>query len=79
MVIVRLKLANMAYNIIRDYEKLAGTEFYKEVIRKCNPNPKIVSLDQLKAWRGFRERILMIPCFIGTETTLAGAFRVSST
>ena len=37
----RLNQANMAYTIILDYEKLAGTEFYNEVIRKGNPKLKI--------------------------------------
>ena len=54
----RLKLANIAYTIILDYEKLAGTEFYNEVIHKGNPKPKIVSLYQAKAWREFRQLLL---------------------
>ena len=54
----RLNQANMAYTIILDYEKLAGTEFYNEVIRKGNLKPKIVSLYQVKAWREFRQLVL---------------------
>ena len=54
----RLKLANMAYTILLDYEKLAGTEFYDEVLRKGSPKPKRLSFYQVCAWREFRQCIL---------------------
>ena len=54
----RLKLANIAYTITLDYEKVAGTEFYNEVIRKGNPKPKTLSLYQAEAWREFRKLVL---------------------